>query len=302
MGRRGPALIYFAIEPVQSLIGVKVGGAAKSSRLIGVMARTLILRPARLAPFVAAIGYHEGVLPPGRERVLPSGHTELMLNVVENEFRTYPGSTGESRRTSGAVIRGPSSRPAVIDTAEQRGVITVSFHPGGATAFVPASLSALADQTVDVAELWGSAGSVLREWVLEVGAPEQRLRRVEEALLERLDVGRAHWDAVAYAAAGLAHGVSVGELCRRLGWLPNRFVRTFRNYVGLTPKRFARVRRFQHLLAVASRETPVAWAELAAVHGYYDQAHLIHDFREFADVTPTSYRPRSPRDRNHVPL
>lgn len=185
--------IYFAIEPVQSLIGVKVGGAAKSSRLIGVMARTLILRPARLAPFVAAIGYHEGVLPPGRERVLPSGHTELMLNVVENEFRTYPGSTGESRRTSGAVIRGPSSRPAVIDTAEQRGVITVSFHPGGATAFVPASLSALADQTVDVAELWGSAGSVLREWVLEVGAPEQRLRRVEEALLERLDVGRAHW-------------------------------------------------------------------------------------------------------------
>ena len=217
MGRRGPALIYFAIEPVQSLIGVKVGGAAKSSRLIGVMARTLILRPARLAPFVAAIGYHEGVLPPGRERVLPSGHTELMLNVVENEFRTYPGSTGESRRTSGAVIRGPSSRPAVIDTAEQRGVITVSFHPGGATAFVPASLSALADQTVDVAELWGSAGSVLREWVLEVGAPEQRLRRVEEALLERLDVGRAHWDAVAYAAAGLAHGVSVGELCRPAG-------------------------------------------------------------------------------------
>jgi AraC-like DNA-binding protein len=266
------------------------------------MARTLILRPARLAPFVAAIWYHEGELPPGRERVLPSGHTELMINVVEDEFRTYPGRTGESRRTSGAVIRGPSSRPAVIDTAEQRSVIAVSFQPGGAAAFVPASLSALADQTVDIAELWGSAGSVLREQVLEGGAPEQRLRRVEEVLLERLDVGRVHGDAVLYAAAGLARGVPVGELCRRLGWLPNRFVRTFRNHVGLAPKRFARVRRFQHLLAAAARESQVAWAELAAAHGYYDQAHLIHDFRKFADVSPTSYRPRSPRDRNHVPL
>jgi AraC-like DNA-binding protein len=72
--------------------------------------------------------------------------------------------------------------------------------------------------------------------------------------------------------------------------------------VGLTPKRFARVRRLQRILDAAARNVNVDWAEAAVEHGYYDQAHLINDFRELTGITPTAYRPRAAHERNHVPL
>ncbi|MGH8930211.1 MAG: helix-turn-helix domain-containing protein, partial [Egibacteraceae bacterium] len=91
-----------------------------------------------------------------------------------------------------------------------------------------------------------------------------------------------------------------------LGMTPKRLARRFADEVGLTPKRFARVRRFQRLLVAAGDAARAAagvdWARLASECGYYDQAHLIHDFRAFSGMSPSSYRPRSAWERNHVQL
>lgn len=76
----------------------------------------------------------------------------------------------------------------------------------------------------------------------------------------------------------------------------------------MAPKRFARVRRFQRLLALAAGQAATAargggdWARLAAECGYHDQAHMIHDFRSFAGQSPSEYAPRSVAERNHVPF
>jgi methylphosphotriester-DNA--protein-cysteine methyltransferase len=70
--------------------------------------------------------------------------------------------------------------------------------------------------------------------------------------------------------------------------------------VGLTPKRFARVRRFGRVLQSIELGRPVAWSQVAASCGYFDQAHLIHDFREFSGMNPTLYRPRGQGDRYHA--
>jgi AraC-like DNA-binding protein len=51
-----------------------------------------------------------------------------------------------------------------------------------------------------------------------------------------------------------------------------------------------------------SKAAAVDWADFAAEHGYTDQAHLIHDFRELTGITPAAYRPRSPGEHNHVPV
>lgn len=79
--------------------------------------------------------------------------------------------------------------------------------------------------------------------------------------------------------------------------------RRFAALVGLSPKRFARVRRCQRLLRVAAGAGAAPdWARLAAECGYHDQAHLIHEFRELAGSTPGGYAPRSPGEHNHVVL
>jgi len=69
--------------------------------------------------------------------------------------------------------------------------------------------------------------------------------------------------------------------------------------VGLTPKLFSRIRRFQKVLAGVEDASEVDWARVALSCGYFDQAHFIHDFRAFAGVNPSTYL-RYRTHRNHV--
>jgi AraC-like DNA-binding protein len=79
--------------------------------------------------------------------------------------------------------------------------------------------------------------------------------------------------------------VDLGVLAKELGVSIRHFERRFNARVGLSPKVFCRMQRFVHVFQVVS-EQPGKWADAAVVSGYYDQAHLIRDFREFSGETP----------------
>src|SRR5256884_82998 len=174
------------------------------------------------------------------------------------------------------------------------------------------------DQVVELDDVWGPEGGLLRERLCEAATPAAKFRVLEAVLIEH--IARSADPAVAYAHSVLESGASVAEASSRVGLLPKTFVRRFREQVGLAPKQLSRVRRLQRILASIHRPADVDWCQVAAQHGYTDQAHLIHDFREssgldpcsrvahlihdFRDltgVTPTAYRPSSPQRRNHVP-
>jgi AraC-like DNA-binding protein len=263
-------------------------------------------RLSRLAPYVSSIGYYESALPAGRDRVLPGGSTGLRVNLHEDEFRTYhgPGATAV-RRAPGAVLTGAEDRAVVIDTADQRRGLSVAFTPGGAAAFFGLPLGEVTGQLVGLAELWGRDGAVLRDRLLEAADPRHQTVVLEKVLATRLRHSPGppgHGRAMRHAAAELGRGRQVRDVAGELGLSPRTFTRRFRTYVGLTPKRFARIQRLQRLLTAVEPAGPVDWAGLAATHGFCDQAHLIDDFRELTGVTPGAYRPRSAAERNHLPL
>ena len=81
-----------------------------------------------------------------------------------------------------------------------------------------------------------------------------------------------------------------------------RFIQLFSNEVGLTPKLFCRVNRFQRVVRSLASIEEVDWAEVALDCGYYDQAHFIHDFQDFAGITPSAYLEHCTEHLNHVPL
>ena len=88
----------------------------------------------------------------------------------------------------------------------------------------------------------------------------------------------------------------------RIGYSQRHFNQLFADEVGLTPKRFLRVRRFQRVIAsVAGRES-VDWADLALRCGYYDQSHFVHDFRSFSGLTPAAYLSHRTPHLNHLPV
>jgi AraC-like DNA-binding protein len=255
-----------------------------------------------LAPFVAAVGYGEFGSGGGLELGLPSGTVQLLVNLDRDELRTYPVDGGPPTVTGGAAVQGPYDRPVLIDPADQRRIAWVAFRVGGSYPFVPADAADLRGSLVDVDDLWGSgAGGRLRERLLAAPSPVALLHEVDTTLIRHLRRPLAN-DAVVTAATDLHHGATVAATADRLGWTPRRLGREFAEHIGLTPKRFALVRRFQRVVRAAASSADPDWARLAADHGYHDQAHLIHDFRALAATTPGAYRPRSPSEPNHVPV
>jgi AraC-like DNA-binding protein len=260
-------------------------------------------RAAVLRPLVRSIAYHESALPPALERILPTAGVDLMVNLYEDEIRTYHGpKLGSVTRVGGAVLGGAHAVPTVIDTRGMRCMVSVMFEVGGAAPFFPLPLSEAGDRLVPLDDVWGRDGAVLRERLLEASTPEAKLDLVERTLLRHLGIGRDADPLVRYAAAALSRGAAVFEVASDVGVLPKTFVRRFREQAGMTPKRFARVHRMQRMLHAASCLDEPNWPRLAVEHGYYDQAHLVNDFRELTGTTPTAYSARSPDEHNHVPV
>jgi len=256
---------------------------------------------APLSPFIDFLWYFEDDLPLTRERVLPTGAMQLIVNLDVDELRWYSGPDFRVvHRIGGAALGGPSDEPVVIDTAEQRRLMGVAFKAMGAAPFLPCPADALRGSHVPLDVLWGVEGAVLRERLLEADSPQTILTLVDRFLQCR-GAGRLSLDpAVDFAVHSLERGARVKAVVTRLGWTPRRFISRFESQVGLTPKRFSRIRRFQRTLMLVRPGRD--WSELAALAGYFDQSHLIHDFHEFSGAPPSAYRPRHMLERNHVPL
>ena len=241
-----------------------------------------------------------------RERILPSGTIELVINLREDEVRIFGSEQPEGyRRFPGIVISGTYAGAFVIDPSQHASIMGVHFRPGGAFPFFGAAVGELANSHLALEDLWGRAAIELRDRLCS--APTQkRFQILEETLQARLRWLPEH-PAVSLALdifgpAGI--GDSVRAVAERVGLSQRRFIQIFTAQVGLTPKLFCRVLRFQHAREFVDQAATLNWRQVALACGYYDQSHLIHDFQEFSGLSPTDYLClRSNRLlRNHVPV
>lgn len=243
---------------------------------------------ARLAPYVQALWYFEGDFASQLEGVLPTGAMQLLVNLDADRLRWYAGERREGAGSiGGAGVSGCHAGRFFIDVGDQRRVAGVRFRPGGAALVCRAPAGALFSRHVDLGDLWPGGGRV-REQLLEPSqTPAAVLSRLEATLLSHVKATVEDDRGLAWAIGALERGARVGAVVDRLGGSPRRFISQFEARVGLKPKAFARVARFQRALRV--RAAGRAWADVAACAGYADQAHLTRDFREFAGVTPAAY-------------
>jgi AraC-like DNA-binding protein len=196
----------------------------------------------------------------GAERVLPDGTCEIVLNRGD-PFRH------EGRVQPRAMVVGQLARFMEIEPMGAVDLVGIRFRPGGLFPFLRAPMRELTGT-------WADLRDVDRSLRLEDG--------IEEALLARL---RPLNGAVAAAVAAIERGEQrIDRVAGEAGVNPRRLERMFLREVGLPPKALARIARFQGVLRGSGD-----WAAVAQRCGYYDQAHLIRDFREFAGESPTAY-------------
>jgi AraC-like DNA-binding protein len=263
-----------------------------------------------LSRFVELLWYYENAPKPHqKERLMPDGCVTLVINLLEDETRLYdPDDLDKVTRLTGCTVSGPHTKCFAIDTDEQTCVTGISFRPAGAVPFLKLPSDELQNQHVNLEDLWGGLARVLRERVLSAKGADGKLRVVELALLERAAGMFDGQPVVEYAVENFLsrpETARIAEISCKTGFSSRRFIELFKHHVGMTPKLFCRVRRFQQALQRITSGHPVNWSGIALDGGYFDQAHFIHDFRAFSGINPSKYLADYkdfPRHHNHLPI
>jgi AraC-like DNA-binding protein len=225
--------------------------------------------------------------------MLADGAVSLVLSAgrtcdLGDGWRSHPAGA------AGRVI-GPMTTVGETDVRDCAEGVGVYFRPARASAFLGMPIAELADRIAGIDDVWGAAGNTLALDLCELGETE-RVDRLEAVLLERLARERAR--ATGIDAAGLASHVllcagrvTVQRLADAAGVSRQHLAREFRERVGLAPKTYCNLARFQSGLVYAGLKQ-VDWAQAAAGLGYADQSHMIAEFRRFSSLTPQTLAAR----------
>lgn len=246
----------------------------------------------RLRAFVECFWTRDPMVPahappvPSVYRVLPDGCIDVVL-----------GFSSGADEPESAMVVGTMTRALVLDaTTSPEWYIGVRFRPAKAAAFLAIPASELTDLRVPLDELWRDAPAV-REAVAASADAVERVRALERVLAARvspaLATGHRDVDEAVRRIVDAGGSLGITRLAPALGVTRQHLARRFAQLVGVSPKTFARVVRLGRVIERA-RAVPVGeavnWSAIAAELGYYDQAHLVDEFRELAGVTPAAWR------------
>lgn len=247
--------------------------------------------PAR-AHVAAYTGYRSVEVAPAVHRGLPSPWLTVVITLDDPlQVAAHP-DPGQPADRYAALVGGLHTRPALIAHDGRQSGVQLALSPLGARALLGVPAGELAGRDVHADALLGPTVERLRERMLAAPDWPTRFAVLDDALAAGArDVDgppaqvRRAW-AVLLARGG---AVRVDALARHVGWSPRHLAVRFRQEVGLTPKQAARVVRFDRARRALQRRPGTALADLAASHGYYDQAHLAREFRELAGLPPSRW-------------
>ena len=261
-----------------------------------------------LAPFIKALWYVRDPHAAHRhERVLPTGRAQIVLSLARDYLTDANNFASPLNHSPAGIFLGIYSRYQQIDTIDFTELIGVVFHPGGTVPFFPDNSSLFTNCETSLDALWGRASLNLRNELREAPTPEQKFDLLEFALLTRLSLSKhQRRDPILNYALTHLHAspgtTTIAELTRTTGLSPRRLSERFNQHVGVSPKLYCRIQRFQQAIQLMHQGADVRWADLALTCGYYDQSHFANDFRAFSGLSASDYSTTNRIWANHIPI
>jgi AraC-like DNA-binding protein len=256
-----------------------------------------------LSHFVENLWYYDDLITEHtREKLLPDASMELIIDLGEGAKKLYDREQHTRHAAYNKCwISGMQRKYIVIGAEPGSSMMGVHFRTGGAAPFFGFPISDLAGEVVELDLIWKREILALRDQLLETPSIDGKFDLLEAYLVRkaqsRLEPDRTV--AAALAALGSWPVVGLRQLSSQLGLSHKQMLARFDCRVGLTPKFTSRLIRFRKSLnAISAAPAAPDWADLAIDCGYYDQAHLIHEFQEFASMTPAEYQ----RNHSEFPL
>ncbi len=239
------------------------------------------------------------------QRVLPDGFPELIVHLAAPYERHQ---NGRRHRDPTAFVFGQLDEPIELISRQPVVAVGARLQPAALAEVASCSGRELYGRPVALDELWGKRGLALERRLRTMGGATTALQLLAQeltALRRRHATSRKSMDRgqqlADYAATWIQRTQgrgSIQQLGRHLGYSRRHVERLFRDHLGVTPKRFARLQRFQALQRAALATSRHDWQSLAIDAGYSDQPHMIRELRKFSGQTPTAFaRSRQPLAR-----
>ena len=259
-----------------------------------------------LSNFIEHFFYYEGYhADHAMEKFLPDGSMDLLIDLTDSPKKLFHNEEGTSYNTfNKSWVSGMKTEYILID-ASVSNMIGVHFRPGGCYPFFDLPMSELNNLTVEVDSVWGNEIHSIRDAILNAAGIEQRFSILERYFLLKGKGKMENHALVHYSVGQLVQNPqmwTIKRLSDKTGVTQKHLITLFKKYVGLSPKMFSRIYKFQKVIELIEKQRKVDWSLLAFECGYFDQAHFIKEFRDFSGINPSSYLEKRGPYINYIPV
>ncbi|MGB7208737.1 MAG: AraC family transcriptional regulator [Pyrinomonadaceae bacterium] len=260
-----------------------------------------------LDKFIEVFVYFEGVQHAHNfDRFLPNGDTEILIDFHDTPQFIYDNnSLKEIQACHHVWASGLRTEPITIPAGNKSEMMVISFKKGKAAPFFPFPMEEIKDSVVDADLVWGSDFGYLRERLLATKDMDARFRMAEDFLLKKFRFALDLNPCVAYAIGEMTNhpdAISIARMNQKIGYSQKHFTDMFRRNVGVTPKAYLKIMRFQKAVKTIDAASAIEWNLIAQDCGFYDQSHFINDFKHFSGFTPDEYAKIHTNYQNYVPV
>lgn len=241
-----------------------------------------------------------------REKILPDGAIELIFDLDPEPKSIFEDEVSTGFRTvKKAWISGERTRYIVIGAARNQSMVGVRFRPGGAYPFFRFPISELSESVTELDLIWGRLVDEIRAELQKIESPDDRLLKLEWFLMRQVQRSLEPNRLITFAVHQLQHSpqfLAIRDLASTIGITQKHLISQFEKVVGLRPKSFARVCKFQKVINLIEEQKEIEWSAVALDCGYYDQAHFIKEFHTFSGVNPSTYLTQRGEYVNFIPI
>lgn len=222
-------------------------------------------------------------------RIIPNGLTELIFylsskpKIIKND----------KKLSDNILVNGQRDSYFDIEISEKLSLFSVYFLPHGLSMFLDLPMNEVFNQSIPLRFLFRNDVAQLEDEMLKAKTTIEKVTIMERFLMKKLCLKKE------YEYKRMTHGIDIinrskgiikiKELASELCLSRRQFERTFLSSIGLSPKQFLKIVRFQNAIQNKKEHSNTSLTRLAVNCGYYDQSHMIEDFQYFSGLSPKKY-------------
>lgn len=240
------------------------------------------------------------------DRFLPDGHVNIVIDLTDYPKYIYDNdSLKEIQACRHVWFSGIRNKFITIPSGKDSEMFIINFHRGKAYPFVQMPLHELTDSVVDGDLVLTYEIMELREKILATASICQKFLIAESFLRKKFENKLVINPFIDYAVNQIItspNQQSIEQIAAKVGYSQKHLIKLFKDYVGLTPKGFLKITRFQKAIEEIATAKEADWTKIAFDSGFYDQAHFINDFKSFSGFTPKQYMQKQFDYLNYIPV